>query len=142
MTKKQDLSFRAFTTKYDGLTKRIITNISICPAYDPNDIQAKSEIEYCETKGLWDTGATNSVITKNTAKILKLKSIGLAEIYHAGGKSLQNSYMVNIVLPNRVEMIGIKVLECSNIAGSFGAIIGMDVITNGDYQLPKQMARL
>lgn len=54
---------------------------------------------------------------------------------HAGGSSQTNTYVVNFFLPNKVGLIGICVSECPNIAGNFGAIIGMDIITQGDLSL-------
>lgn len=53
-------------------------------------------------------------------------------VHHAGGKGSANTYLVNILLPNRVEMYQVKVAE-GEIIGSADALIGMDIISKGDF---------
>ncbi|MDR3046300.1 MAG: SEC-C domain-containing protein [Bacteroidales bacterium] len=89
----------------------------------------------CQTKALWDTGATNCVITKNTAQLLCLEPIGFTKVIHAGGDSIFNEYLINLHLPNKIDIPNIKVTECSDTSGQFGVIIGMEVITLGDFAL-------
>lgn len=88
-----------------------------------------------ELKALWDTGATNSLITAKTAAEMKLVPTGSIEVRHAGGKEYRNTYLVNILLPNRVGFAGVPVAECTETEDSFGAVIGMDLITRGDFAL-------
>lgn len=125
---------RAFTIKYNGLTNRIVTDIGISQAFDP----AKPPLplpQTCNTTALWDTGATASMITEATAKALGLIPSGVIHINHAGGTSLSNSYLTNFYLPNKVCVAGVSVSECPNIAGQFGAIVGMDIISKGDFSI-------
>lgn len=86
-----------------------------------------------KTTALWDTGATNSVITPVIVKALDLKPVGMRQVHHAGGISTVNDYLVNIYLPNHLTFVGIRVTECSEAAGDFGLIVGMDIITQGDF---------
>lgn len=52
---------------------------------------------------------------------------------HAGGQDTCNSYLVNFYLPNHVAIFGVPVVVgCSN---DFGAIVGMDIITRGDFSV-------
>ncbi|MFA5838920.1 MAG: retroviral-like aspartic protease family protein [Candidatus Paceibacterota bacterium] len=89
---------------------------------------------------IWDTGATHSAITSKIAKELNLKATGLVEVKHADGKSLTNTYLVNILLPNHV-MVGqvkvteVKLIKDDNISEekSPQILIGMDIIGIGDF---------
>lgn len=126
-------NYKAFTLKNrNGLSREIITEVHVSlPTFngDPN-----LEDLY-RTTALWDTGATASVVTTDTVKSLGLKPVGRTRVNHAGGTSDTDVYMVDIYLPNEVAVRGVRVTECSQQAGSFGVIIGMDILTLGDFAL-------
>ena len=126
--------FRACTVKFNGLANRIITDIKIFPAFDPEQPPFPPIPAY-ESKALWDTGATKSLITGSTARAMSLYSVGTTIMKHAGGSSPVNNYLVNFFLPNNVGISGVLVSECQDDTGSFGAIIGMDIITKGDFSI-------
>jgi len=84
---------------------------------------------------LWDTGATHSVVTKATANKIGLKPIRKAIIYHAGGQERVNVYLVNIFLPNNICVPNVNVSECADTVGHFGVIVGMNIITEGDFAM-------
>jgi hypothetical protein len=126
--------FRAFTTKYGQLVRAIVTPIGVCPAFDPKS-PPKPEPTYVEVRALWDTGATNSCITAPTAKSLGLRPTGSAVVYHVDGSCTRTTYLVNMMLPNRVGAAGVRVTECDTVAGDFGVIIGMDIISSGDFSI-------
>lgn len=83
-------------------------------------------------QGIWDTGATGSVITKKVADQLKIFSIGLVDVNTASGAERSNSYLINMYLPNKVVIPGIRVTE-GKLMGGFEVLIGMDVISLGDF---------
>jgi hypothetical protein len=87
------------------------------------------------TNALWDTGATGCVITEKLAKELALYPIASTYVDHAGGRSLSNVYMLNLWLPNQVGLEGIRFTEFKHTTGSFDVIVGMDVITLGDFAI-------
>jgi len=124
--------FHALTVKYTGRTNRIVTEIGVFPAFDP---ETKPPSSQYRTTALWDTGATGSVITGATAKAMNLIAIGTTYVNHAGGSDECNVYLVNIVLPNNVMVAGVKVIEGNQILDQFGAIIGMDIIGMGDFSI-------
>lgn len=127
-------SFHAFTTKSIGRLREIITDIGVSLPFIGDNIQ-KTDNKILRTKALWDTGATNCVVTKLTAKNLNLKPISVSKVFHADGESLANVYLVNIYLPNNLVVPSVRVTECADNAGNFGMIIGMDVITMGDFSI-------
>lgn len=123
--------YHAFTQKYPGITNRIITPVHVAAAYDPAN--PPSNPKFFSTSALWDTGATQSVLTEATAKTLGLVETGKSLVHFAKGHGQCSTYMVNFVLPNQVGVHGVLVSECDDpINNQFGAIIGMDIITTGD----------
>lgn len=129
-------TFHACTLQYNGRADRVITPVCIFAAFDPD--KGEKPGPNVESTGLWDTGATRSVITAATANSLGLIPVGITKVNHAGGTSDSNSYIVNFGLPNGVGAKGVLVSECKDIAGAFGAIIGMDIISKGDFAITNE----
>ena len=125
-----------------GVLREIITQIGVSePFVGPTDASAQftqtnissNDPRIFSTNALWDTGATNCVLTKSTAQALNLKPISKVTVNHAKGSSLENVYLVNLYLPNGLVIPGVQVSECED--GQFGVIIGMDIITMGDFSI-------
>lgn len=126
--------FRAFTIKFNGLARQIVTPIWISLPFDPKEYQYKEPpYKPIEKTALWDTGATKSVLTSKTIKELGLIPVGNTEISHIGGSSVSNTFLVNFLLPNGVGIAGVLVSECAD--SNFDAIIGMDIICKGDFAI-------
>ena len=128
--------FHAFTTKGSGPLNRIITEIDVYPAFDPASPPVPP-LAPVRTAALWDTGATNSVITPALVGALALVPRGQTTIAHATGTTTSGVYIVNFVLPNQVCVAGIMVAGCLE-SSDFGAIVGMDVIASGDFAVTNQ----
>jgi len=126
---------RAFTAESTGRLRELVTPISLA---DPSKIVDLSQLKDAgalfTTRALWDTGASNCAITTDTANALGLRPSSKAFVNHAGGQSLQNVYHVHIFLPNGVALRLVRVTECANNT-TWGLIIGMDVITRGDFAI-------
>lgn len=84
-------------------------------------------------QGLWDTGATNSVITKNVIDRLGLVATGIETVFHAGGQSVVGTYLVNILLPNNIGIHSLRVSE--DLLKGVDVLIGMDIIALGDFTI-------
>lgn len=125
---------RAFTLKYPGITNKIITEVHISVAFDFSKPKPPN-IQFFKTFALWDTGATHSIITDATAKALALTSTGKRMVQHGGGLSEHKTHVVNFYLPNRVAIAGVIATEHPENDGTFGAIIGMDIIAGGDMSI-------
>ena len=128
-----DPGFQALTIKANGRVSQLITDLEVSAAFDlnaPPDPQLATK----STKALWDTGASRSVISRAIVKALDLTSTGAVNVSHAGGMSVSPTHLVNFYLPNRVGISGILVTEFEG-TGDFGAIVGMDVITLGDFSV-------
>ena len=84
----------AFTIKSSGgLLRVLITDVNVHMPGSPN---------YTAIKAIWDTGASGSAITKKVAQQLGLIPSGMAQVNTANGIATQNTYTIDIGLPNKV----------------------------------------
>lgn len=109
-------------------------DISVSEAYDPRSGDPAPQMK--QFVGLWDTGATGTVIQKRVADELGLSPSGRVLVRGVGKDGTPNefetnTYLINIYLPNKVALVGIKVSE-GTISGA-EVLIGMDIIGCGDF---------
>lgn len=124
-----DSQSKSFTLEANGILRVLKTDCGVCPAFDPLSGGKHPKIE--KFVGLWDTGATGTVISTDCAKKLGLKPIGKTKVYHADGDSIVNVYAINLFLPNQVAFPFVKVTE-GKLNGT-DLLIGMDIISRGDF---------
>lgn len=124
----------AFTQSYPGIANVLISDIGLSEAYDPKSgLPAPVSRQY---KGLWDTGASGSVINSRIISELGLKPSGQTIVQAVGDGGRVNEYVtdtfsINVVLPNRVAVIGVVAAK-GEISGA-DMLIGMNVIGSGDF---------
>lgn len=82
---------------------------------------------------IWDTGATNTVITSSVVNELSLSPSGRVTVVGVHGANETNTYMVNVILPNKVGCVGVRVSEGQ--LRDADVLIGMDIITSGDFAI-------
>ncbi|MDD2489234.1 MAG: retroviral-like aspartic protease family protein [Bacteroidales bacterium] len=87
--------------------------------------------------GLWDTGATNSCITKEHAEQLGLHTISKATVSGVFGPQEANVYAVRVTLNNKSISVNVQVTECEALSADkkVGMLIGMDIISMGDFSI-------
>lgn len=124
----------ALTWRPNGLARVIETPCQVCAAYDPattpQDQQAKFTHQF---KAIWDTGASATVITNEVVKACGLVPTGMKQVHHAGGVSSQETYLVNVRLPNGVGFSMAEVTKAP-LTGTH-VLIGMDIISLGDFTI-------
>lgn len=127
--------FLAFTSyAQGGIVREIITEVGLMiPDSSRKNLQS-DDPNILKTKGLWDTGATNCVVSKKIAAQLGLKPISETIVHYGSGKQRSNVYMVDLILPNSLRIPFVTMTECAD-SDSFGMIIGMDVICRGDFAI-------
>jgi len=115
--------------KYQNRVNAIQTNCVITPYFE----KGKSTlVPGCEVEStVWDTGATNTIISAAVIEALGLKPIETSQIEGVGGIIDSSVYKINIYLENNVEFTAIEAL--SGDIGDYDLIIGMDIITLGDF---------
>ncbi len=124
---------KAFTEFFDERKNAIQTLCGISTAYNPNTFGLSSHppVEYFDA--IWDTGATNSVITQKVIDALNLKSVGKVPVNTASGPDVSDLFFVNIILPNEVGFHSVKVTQ-GKVAKA-DVLIGMDIISKGDFAI-------
>ena len=121
----------SFTTvSRGGLLLRLVNECSVSEAWDPAGIEPQPKLQ--SFQALWDTGATRSMVSQGVVDACGLLPTSFGDVHHAQGttKSVP-AFLVNIVLPNSVQIIGVPVMW-GGFAG-FDVLIGMDIITTGDF---------
>jgi len=129
----------AFTIRYNGLARVLHTKVGVCLPVTPEEAK-NQKVQLKEYVAIWDTEATHSAITKKVVDDLELKPTGVRETRHAAGKSINNTYLINISLPNKVMVGQVRVTEVQLIPDDNvlddkqpQLLIGMDIIGLGDF---------
>lgn len=120
----------AFRVEYKGLSGILFTDIGVSEIKRP-----KKKTDFKFYKAVWDTGATNTVISPRIAKDLNLKPVDKTVVNAVNGKHIVNRYLIRTLsLPNRVAFEDLTVTE-GTMGGNIDILIGMDLITKGDFHL-------
>ena len=115
----------ALTIRAKGLLKVLQSKVKIYPSGQKGNT---------EIIGVWDTGATNTAITKKVVDNLELIPSGKTLVNTAAGTTIQNTYTIDIKLPNGVLITGITANEAV-LGTECDSLIGMDVINMGDFAI-------
>ncbi len=129
-----NLGFHAFTTKYQGLVKQLVNDVHVGKPFNLDELE-NNNLELDGAVAIWDTGATGSVITKELVNKLGLKPISKQAVRGVTGEKESNVYMVHIMLPNNMLLTFVRVIECEDILGESSLLIGMDIISLGDFSV-------
>ena len=121
---------QAFTLKGKGRLNVLKTPCGVSEAFDPKSGGKHPEVK--QYTAIWDTGATSTVITEKVANELGLSPTGFVTSHHAGGTSKVPTYIVNIFLPNGINIPGIRVIQAT-LSAETEILIGMDIISHGDF---------
>lgn len=116
----------SFTTSYNGYSNVLNNDVHIGAHIDDTP-----KMHSQKWVALWDTGATNSVITKSVIDTLGLKPVMKTSASTPQGTYDTYCYYIDLFLPNHVIIPKLLVME----GEPFGCdiLIGMDVILQGDF---------
>lgn len=124
MATKPSVIYRAFTIDYHGRSNKLKTQISIS--------NGSSTIT---GTALWDTGATTSCISESVAQQLSLVPTGMMNIQTPSSTKAVKTYLVNVGLPNHLNVNDVQVCETDIGKQGIEMLIGMDIITLGDFSV-------
>ena len=124
-------NFTAFTKNEKGKINVLRTEVNVIADKNINPDFRKSKEKY---NAIWDTGATNTVISDKLAEELKLNSVGIATVSTAGGIFEVNKYIIGLQLPNRLTIESVMV-TAGKLDENTDFLIGMDIITLGDFSI-------
>lgn len=119
---------KSLTIREDSIARKILSGVEVEDFFTGNS---------CETIGLWDSGATNSVVTKSTAQALGLTLMGQTRVRGVHGVRTVNVYYVKIRLKGTEIQLITNVTESEELSTdhSVGMLLGMNVITKGDFSI-------
>lgn len=124
-----------FNQEHDFLAEAIITQCSIVEAVDLNEANEVPRI-FNTNNAMWDTGATNCLISQNVIDALGLKPIGKAKLEQAIDTDEfeeTDVYLVHIALPTHQIVKNVQCVFTSS--PSYDFVLGMDIITSGDFAI-------
>jgi hypothetical protein len=128
----------SFTVAAPRLVKVLATPVTVGPAFDPSaPISPPLQKQYV---AIWDTGATASAITGRVVFECGLKQISIQEVHTASEKYLAEVYLISLALPNNVGFAAVRVTK-GKLGGGFDVLVGMDVITQGDFAVTNHAGR-
>lgn len=127
----------AFKFVYAGIANTLVTpvlclprGIAPSPSFDPKPY---------EILALWDTGATDSCITPAAAKRIGIHKSQVRPIQITGVNSKKQWCPVYktgaLVLPQGVPLPGQKLVEATVASPHAEILIGMDIISQGDFAI-------
>ena len=90
--------------------------------------KCNSPVKSC--KAIFDTGATSSMISCDTASELELFPSGSASVSGVHGTEYSNIYIIDLIFSNGFCIPEVRVSESVGSAG-FDLLIGMDIISKG-----------
>lgn len=124
---------RSISARCSGIAREIITPIRI----KSSSLLSSVPQIFHNTKAIWDTGATNSVISSTLAKEMGLIPIGKANTIGVHGQNVVDRYLVDVEIMQKVIIVNLEV--SSGIVGpdgnQIGFLVGMDIIAQGDFAL-------
>ena len=129
MSAEDILNSHSFTVEFDNFVNALVTNVHITLP------RAREFNEQNKFRAIWDTGASHSVITKKAVKRIGIKPYAKKQVVSVGNRSYENAYMVDIYLPNKTLIESISITECRELNRHLDVLIGMDVITLGDFAI-------
>lgn len=116
----------AFKVEYTRISKTLVSPVKVC------DVQNKNIVDF---HAIWDTGATNSVITKRVVDSLNIIPIGVADVFGVNSVAQRPVYRINLILPNSVGIEKMNVTESDINSAGVDLLIGMDIICLGDFAI-------
>ena len=118
--------------EYHSLVTAIQTDCIVMPSIE--DITQSKQLLYTEVKSMvWDTGATNTLVSSQVVKALGLVPIENSLVEGVGGIIESSVYKLSVYLANDIIFKNVKAL-CSDI-GDYDLVIGMDIIAQGDFAI-------
>ena len=121
------------TIDYGKRALEISTNVMVSNLYDESRQPNLPHPEYESCRAIWDTGAMSTTISPILAQKLGLVSFGKVKMQHANGEAIVNTYVINLLLPNKMEISTLPVME--GAMSDVDILIGMDVITLCDFAI-------
>ena len=123
----------SFTFRYDGRVDELATPCGVSSVLNEEESD-RPESRTRPFQAIWDTGATNSMISMAVVDYCDLELSGFTQVNQIQDSYRAATYMVNIELPNGLVVPDVRVAEGSML-GVEDVLIGMDIIGYGDFAI-------
>ncbi len=127
--------FTAFTVKGSG---GLLRELKVPIKVRIPEIFKDSLHDFHEIQAIWDTGATNSVVSERLASKIKLIPTGMAKCRGVHEEKEVNTYIVDILINNTVLLEKHRVISGDLGDRDFDFLVGMDIITTGDCSITQE----
>jgi predicted aspartyl protease len=123
----------AITFRMEERAQRVITPVL---AQQSGDYCRSEDLSISQFKAdaLWDTGSTGCCIDKALAERLGLSHYVNIGLRGSQGEHTVSAYILDITLPDGIVIKNVVAAGIST-SGSFDIIIGMNIISRGDFAL-------
>ena len=112
-----------YNKEYESLAEAIVTG---CDFYSTDKKRT-----FHVNRAVWDTGSTNTILSSHVVKQLGLECFRTGGMAGIGGDVETVTYLVHVALPTNDVVTYVEVME--HDFNDYDAIIGMDIITLGDF---------
>ncbi len=89
-----------------------------------------------DTMSIWDTGATNSMISEALCSRLGTPPVSRTKIQGINRVEEKPVHLIDVILPGGVVLLNVRVAVAKKISSAgdkYGLLIGMDIIALGDF---------
>ena len=117
----------ALQVSSDELLHELVRDCSVAEFIGPEQV-AENFVPF---KALWDTGATNSVITEQVVQECNLVPTGKTFVYGVNGRHLADTFVISIQLQGVVLFPYLRVTKGDFLGAA--VLVGMDIINQGDF---------
>jgi len=117
----------ALQVSSDELQDELVSDCSVAEFVGPENVSEN----FVPFKALWDTGATNSVITEQVVQECNLIPTGKTFVHGVNGRHLADTYVISIQLQGVVLFPYLRVTKGDFLGAD--VLIGMDIINQGDF---------
>jgi hypothetical protein len=118
--------YAAFHQTYQRRVRNLVSDVEVSSPYVVG--------EKITIRALWDTGATDTVITPYIAQTLSLTPVDRRKVSGVNSVRWSDVTRISILLPNGVSFGKKRALVCS-LSPGINMLIGMDIIMLGDFSI-------
>jgi hypothetical protein len=130
----ETVTHSGFTVVYDSVVDQLEQPLDIFAVVSGD---AKLRHDAVRVTAYWDTGAISSFISESLRKRLLLRTTGHTEpVYGLSGNEDADVTYISIKLPDDTLLKNKKILV-GNLGGSEMLLIGMDIISEGEFSVRK-----
>lgn len=119
-----------YTKVHEYRADAIVTPIAICEAITFVEGKKLPQIFHSQ-KAIWDTGATNTLISQRVVEYLNLTPYNKVLVSDNKGVAKSDTYLVHVILPTKDMVSNIEAILTDN--EDYDVLVGMDIISLGDF---------